>query len=83
MALVAVGERKYVDGIPVIIVLGVMPRRRGEAVVEEAQAAAGHVRHHAVEHLPNMLVGIEAVVQEHPQRPATLRRAKAKRVLHY
>ena len=36
-------------GIEMLLVLAVVPGRLGEAVVEEAEAAAGDVRHQAVE----------------------------------
>ena len=48
---VAVGEREDVGGVEVLLVLAVVPRRLGEAVVEEAEPAAGDVRDQAVEDL--------------------------------
>ena len=76
---VAVGEREIVGGEQVLVVLAVGPRRRGEAVVERAQAAAGDVRDHAVEDLAALLVGVEAVPEEMPQAASALRRAEAQR----
>lgn len=61
------------------LVLGVVPRRLGEAVVEVAEAAAGDMRHHAIEDHAVLLVGVEAPVQELPQKPAALRYAEAVR----
>src|SRR5687767_10617607 len=42
-------------------------------MVEAAAAAAGHVRHHAVEHLAMGLVLIEAVIEEGAEKAAALR----------
>jgi len=75
--LVAIGEREKIGGVEVVVVLAVVPRGRGETVVEEAQAGACDVRHDAVEHLPPLFVGIEAVVEKHPQAAAALRGAEA------
>src|SRR5205814_1672494 len=36
---VAIGEWKNVDGVEMIVVLRVVPRRRGEAVIEEPETA--------------------------------------------
>src|SRR5581483_3176612 len=74
---VAVGEGEGVAGVQVFFVLAVVPRRLGEAVVEEAQAAAGDVGHEAVEDLPARLVGVETEIEEVAQEPPALRDAEA------
>ena len=56
----AVGEREHVGGIEMILVLAVVPRRLGEAMVEEAEPAAGDVRDQAVEDDAALLVVVEA-----------------------
>jgi hypothetical protein len=48
------------------------PVRRRAAFVEAQPCGAGDVRHHAVEHLAVLLVGVEAVVQKRPQKAARL-----------
>ena len=79
---VAVRERKIVGREAVLVVLAVRPRRRGKPLVEKAQAAAGDVRDHAIQHLSALLIGIEAVPQKMPQAAAALRRAKRQRPIH-
>src|SRR5262245_18281743 len=65
-----------------LVVLIVGPRRRGEAVVEEAQSAAGNVRDHAVKNFAAALVGVESVPEKMPLAAAALRGAKANRTPH-
>src|SRR5688572_21271942 len=74
---VAVGERKIVGRIKMLLVLAIGARWRGKAVVEIAQAAAGHVRDHAVEHLPRALVGVESLPEKVAQAASALGGAKA------
>jgi len=61
----------------VLLVLGVVARRLGEAVIEEAEAAAGDVRHEAVKDAPPLAVGVEALIKEMAQEAARLRHAEA------
>ena len=79
IALLVVSERKHVGGEQMIGVLRGVPRRLGEAVVEEAEPAAGNVRNQPVEHLPSLLIGVEALVGKHSQAAAALRDAEADR----
>src|SRR5262249_45301416 len=79
--LVAVGEGKHIGRIEMAVVLRVVGGRRREAVIEETEAAAGDVRHHAIEDLPALLVGVEAVVKKLPQAAAALRHTEAISVL--
>src|SRR5262249_13598932 len=75
----AVSEREAVAGIEVLLVLAVVTRRLGEAVVEEAEPATGDVRHQAVEYFAASLIDVEPLVQEVAQEPTTLRDAEAVR----
>src|SRR5262245_52331339 len=52
-----------------------------EAVIEAAASTAGDVRQDAVEHLPALLIGVEAVVEKRAQESPALRDAEAVGVL--
>ena len=54
----------------------------GATLVDAQPGAARNVRHDAIEHLTPALIGIEAVVQERPQKAARLRGAERIGVLH-
>ena len=74
---VAIGEGKIVGGKEMLVVLIVGARWRSEAMVEEAEAAAGDMRNDAVEHAAGRFVGVEAVPKKMAQAAAALRGAKA------
>ena len=57
--------------------LGAIAGRGGEAVVKKAQAAAGDMRHHRIEHLAALLIGVKTIVEEHLQQSPALRGAEA------
>jgi hypothetical protein len=65
----------------VFLVLAVVARRLGEAVVEEAEAAARDVRDQAVKDFAVRLVGVEAEVEEVAEEPAALRDAEPVRAV--
>src|SRR6185436_5734932 len=51
----------------------------GAAQIHAETRATGDMRHHAIEHLPALLIVVEAVIEERSQEPATLRRAERNR----
>src|SRR5260370_42237709 len=63
-------EGKYVGGVNVLVVLGVVPSRLGEAVIEEAEAGARDVRHQALEEDAALLVLVKAEGEVMPQNAA-------------
>src|SRR5262249_10337181 len=68
----AVGERKAIGGIEVFLVLAIVPRRLGEAVVEKAQTAASHVRDQTIEDDAILFVGVEGLIEELAQETTAL-----------
>ena len=56
--------------------------RRGAPQVQAQASGAGDVGHHPVEDEAVALIGVEAVVQERPEKPAALRRPERNRVAH-
>src|SRR5262245_39792016 len=60
-----------------VFMLAIVPGRLREAMVEEAEPAAGDVRDDAVETLLAALLNVEALVKERPQAAARLRDAEA------
>ena len=65
--LFTVGKREIVGGIKMAFMLGAVARRRGEAMIEKAQPAAGDMRHHRIKDLSALFIRIEAVVEKHLQ----------------
>ena len=61
--------------------LAVVAVRLGEAMVEEAQPAAGDVRHQAVEDDAALRVLVEALIEKVPQKSAALRHAERERAV--
>jgi hypothetical protein len=69
--------KEVIARVEVVLVLGVEARRLGEAVVEEAEAAAGDVGHQAIKDPAARFIGVEAEIEEVPQEAAALRDAEA------
>ena len=57
--------------------------RRRKTVVEKALPRTGDGRHQAVEHLASLRIGIEPLVQEHPQRATALRQPLRNDPVHH
>ena len=76
VALGHIAKREDVRRIEEIQIRMRVPRRLGEAMIEAAAAAPGHVRHNPVEHLPMCLVLIEPVVQKSAEEASALRDAE-------
>ena len=72
VGLCDVRKREDVGRVELVQVRVAVTGRLGEAVVEAAAAAAGDVRHYAVERLLVVLGFVESVVPERPQEPAAL-----------
>jgi len=73
VGLVTVGERKDVGGVEMPTVLRRCAGGRCEAMIEEPLATARDGRDQPIEHPAALLVGVEPLVEEHPDRPTALR----------
>src|SRR5690606_33543724 len=77
-----VAEREDVSWIEEVQVWMGVARGLRETVIEAASPAAGHMRQHAVDRTPALLVLIEPVVEQRPQEAAALRSPEADRALN-